>query len=99
MESLSIMMVSVPIYLPLAQVLDFNLLWFTVLLLIAIEIGQITPPFGLGLFVMKGVAPKGTTMLEIYRAAAPFIFLLFLLLAIVIMIPSLATWLPNIMKT
>ncbi|WP_078592622.1 TRAP transporter large permease [Evansella clarkii] len=99
MESLSIMMVSVPIYFPLAEVLDVNLLWFAVLLLIAIEIGQITPPFGLGLFVMKGVAPEGTTMMEIYRASTPFIILLFVLLAIVMMVPSIATWLPQIMHT
>lgn len=98
MESLSIMMVTVPIYIPLAEVLDFNLLWFAVLLLIAIEIGQITPPFGLGLFVMQGVAPKGTTMLDIYKSATPYIFLILLLLVIVIAFPSLATWLPDIME-
>ena len=98
MESLSIMMVVVPIYMPMAAVLDINLLWFAVLILIAIEVGQISPPFGLGLFVMKGVAPKGTTMGEIYKASVPFIFILFLLLAIVIVIPSLATWLPELMK-
>lgn len=99
MESLSIMMVSVPIYFPLAEVLDINLIWFAVLLLVAIEIGQISPPFGLGLFVMQGVAPAGTTMLDIYRASIPYIILLFLLLALIILVPSLATWLPAIMKT
>ena len=97
MESLSIMMVVVPIYMPMAQVLDINLIWFAVLILLAIEIGQISPPFGLGLFVMKGVAPKGTTMGEIYSASVPFIFILFLLLAIVIAVPSVAMWLPDMM--
>ncbi|AXF56958.1 TRAP transporter large permease [Salicibibacter kimchii] len=99
MESLSILMVVIPIYMPIAEVLDFNLLWFAVLVLIAIEIGQISPPFGLGLFVMKGVAPKGTTMGQIYAASVPFIFMLILLIAIVILIPPLATWLPGIMTS
>lgn len=97
MESLSIMMVSVPIYFPLVEVLDINLLWFAVLLLLAIEIGQISPPFGLGLFVMQGVAPAGTTMFDIYRASIPFIILLFLLLVLIMLVPFLATWLPEIM--
>jgi TRAP-type mannitol/chloroaromatic compound transport system permease large subunit len=98
MESLSIMMVVVPIYMPMAQILDINLVWFAVLILIAIEVGQISPPFGLGLFVMKGVSPKSTTMGDIYKASVPFIFILFLLMAIVLAVPSIAMWLPDMMK-
>jgi len=99
MESLSIMMVSVPIFFPLAEVLDVNLIWFAVLVLIAIEVGQISPPFGLGLFVMQGVAPQGTTMMDIYKASIPFIFILLILIAIIIIVPPLATWLPDVMRT
>lgn len=99
MESLSIMMVSVPIFFPLVEVLEVDLMWFAVLLLIAIEVGQISPPFGLGLFVMQGVAPEGTTMLDIYKASIPFVLILFLLMAIIILVPPIATWLPDIMET
>ncbi|WP_096200504.1 TRAP transporter large permease [Bacillus sp. FJAT-45350] len=98
LESLSIMMLVIPIFFPIVAALDFNLLWFAVLLLITIEIGTITPPFGVGLFVMKGVAPKGTKMLDIYTAAVPYILLQVLLLVLVILFPTIVTWLPDIMR-
>jgi tripartite ATP-independent transporter DctM subunit len=98
MESLSIMMIILPMFIPIAQILDFNLLWFATMILITIEIGAISPPFGVGLFVMKGVAPKGTKMREIYAASFPFIVLDIVLLIIVMLFPELATWLPELMK-
>lgn len=98
MESLSMMMITVPIYIPIAAALDIDILWFSVLLLLAIEIGQITPPFGVGLFVMKGVVPKNITMLDIYKSAVPFIIILIVLLLILVQFPILSTWLPNLMN-
>lgn len=98
MESLAMMMIVVPIYMPIAIALNFDTLWFAVLLLLAIEIGQITPPFGVGLFVMKGVAPSNVTMLDIYKSAIPFIILLITLLVILVQFPILSTWLPDLMK-
>jgi TRAP-type mannitol/chloroaromatic compound transport system permease large subunit len=65
-------------------------------MLLALEIGYTTPPFGLLLFVMKGVAPPGTTMRDIYLAGMPFIVCVFLLIGMVIAFPPLATWLPKI---
>jgi TRAP-type mannitol/chloroaromatic compound transport system permease large subunit len=73
MEQISIMLLTVPIFFPLAQTLGFDPIWFGLIMLLALEISFTTPPFGLLLFVMKGVAPPGTTMREIYRAAIPFI--------------------------
>ena len=64
-------------------------------MLLALEISFTTPPFGLLLFVMKGVAPKDTTMREIYLSAIPFILCSLLLVALLIMFPPLATWLPG----
>ncbi len=65
-------------------------------MLLALEIGYTTPPFGLLLFVMKGVAPPGTTMVDVYKAALPFIACSLLLILMIIVFPPLATWVPRI---
>jgi len=95
MEQISIMLLTVPIFFPLAQSLGFDLVWFALIMLLALEISFTTPPFGLLLFVMKGVAPKSTTMREIYLAAIPFILCSLLLVALLIVFPGLALWLPG----
>lgn len=95
MEQISIMMLTVPFFFPLAQSLGFDLIWFGIVVLLALEISFSTPPLGLLLFVMKGVAPAGTTMREIYLAAIPYILCSMLLVAILILFPPLATWLPS----
>ena len=98
MEQISIMMLTVPIFFPLAQALGFDLVWFGIVVLLALEISFSTPPLGLLLFVMKGVAPAGTTMREIYSAAIPYILCSMLLVAVLIVFPSLATWLPSMLQ-
>lgn len=95
MEQISIMMLTVPFFFPLAQSLGFDLIWFGIVVLLALEISFSTPPLGLLLFVMKGVAPAGTTMREIYLAAIPYILCSMLLVALLIVFPALATWLPS----
>jgi tripartite ATP-independent transporter DctM subunit len=95
MEQISIMMLTVPFFFPLAQSLGFDLIWFGIIVLLALEISFSTPPLGLLLFVMKGVAPPGTTMREIYVAAIPYILCSMFLVALLIMFPPLATWLPS----
>jgi tripartite ATP-independent transporter DctM subunit len=96
MEQISIMLLTVPIFFPLAQTLGFDPIWFGLIMLLALEISFTTPPFGLLLFVMKGVAPKDTTMREIYRAAIPFILCSLMVVALLILFPWLATWLPGV---
>lgn len=96
MEQISIMLLTVPIYFPLAVSLGFDPIWFGLIMLLALEISFTTPPFGLLLFVMKGVAPRDTTMREIYRAAIPFILCSLLLVALLILFPPIATWLPRL---
>ena len=98
MEQISMMMVSVPIYMPIVNALGFDSVWFGILMLINLEIAFTTPPFGLLLFVMKGVAPPDTTMDDIYRAALPFIICDLIAMAIIMSFPSIAIWLPNLMK-
>ncbi|MBL7250846.1 TRAP transporter large permease subunit [Alloalcanivorax sp. C16-2] len=96
MEAISIMMITVPFFFPLAQTLGFDPVWFSVVTLIALEIGFSTPPLGLNLFVMKGVAPAGTSMREIYLSAIPYILCSLLLLALLTTFPAIVTWLPSL---
>jgi len=96
MEQISIMLLTVPIFFPLASTLGFDPIWFGLIMLLALEISFTTPPFGLLLFVMKGVAPPGTTMREIYTSAFPFIGCSLLLVALLIAFPQLALWLPGL---
>jgi tripartite ATP-independent transporter DctM subunit len=95
MEQISIMLLTVPIFFPLAQSLGFDLVWFALIMLLSLEISFTTPPFGLLLFVMKGVAPFGTSMREIYTSAFPFIGCSLILVALLIAFPNLALWLPS----
>ena len=96
MDQLSMMLLTVPIFFPLADTLGFDLIWFGVIILMALEISFTTPPFGLLLFVMKGVAPTGTRMTEIYLAALPYIFCAMLVVLLLIAFPGLALYLPSI---
>lgn len=96
MDQLSMMLLTVPIFFPLAQTLDFDLIWFAVIVLLALEISFTTPPFGLLLFVMKGVSAPGTTMRDIYISALPFIGCTMLLVAMLILFPGIALWLPGL---
>lgn len=95
MEQISIMLLTVPIFFPLAESLGFDLVWFGLIMLLALEISFTTPPFGLLLFVMKGVAPPSTTMREIYFAAIPFILCSLVVVALLVVFPALGTWLPG----
>lgn len=92
MGPLPIMLITLPIYIPVVTQLGFDPIWFAVLFLIAIETGATSPPVGAALFVMKGVAPKGTTMMDIYRAAVPFLICDFIALFLVFFFPEIVTW-------
>lgn len=95
MEQASMLMITLPIYMPIVNFLGFDPVWFGILLLINMEVGMTTPPFGLSLFVMKGVAPPDTTMADIYRAVFPFILFHLLAMALIMVFPILALWLPS----
>jgi tripartite ATP-independent transporter DctM subunit len=96
MEQISMMLLTVPIFFPLAQSLGFDLVWFGLIMLLALEISFTTPPFGLLLFVMKGVAPPDTTMRDIYVSAFPYMGCALLLVALLVAFPLLALWLPGL---
>ena len=98
MEVVAIMMITLPIFVPTILVLGFNPVWFAVLVLLNIEMAMTTPPFGINLFVMKGVAPRDTTMGDIYRAALPFLGCDLVAMALTIAFPAVALWLPGLMR-
>lgn len=99
MDPLSIMMLTLPIYMPLVTLYGFDPVWFGVVLLLGLELGLITPPFGLLLFVMVGVSPPGTTVAQVSLAALPFIACILLLVLLLMFFPELALWLPNLMRS
>ena len=98
MDEVAIMLMVIPLYMPLVHLFGFNPLWFGLLLLINVETGLATPPFGLALFVMKGVAPPGTTTGELYRSVFPFILFNLVVMGLCIAFPQIALWLPTAMR-
>jgi TRAP-type mannitol/chloroaromatic compound transport system permease large subunit len=98
MDIVSIMMITLPIFVPVVIALDFNPVWFGVLFLLNMEMATTSPPFGLTLFVMKGVAPKDTTMRDIYLAALPFLGCDLIVMALILAFPPVALWLPALMR-
>ncbi len=98
MEPVSIMMITIPIFLPIVKNLGFDPLWFGLLTLIGVETGLITPPFGLILYAMKAVVPPEISIGQIIRGAMPFVLCNIIVMFIIIAFPKIATWLPSIMK-
>jgi tripartite ATP-independent transporter DctM subunit len=97
MDQVSMMLITVPIFFPLVSALGFDLIWFALIVLIALEMSLTTPPFGLLLFIMLGVAPKGTTLTHVALAAAPFLLCDAILVALLIAFPMIALYLPQLM--
>jgi len=97
-DTVSIMMITIPVFFPIVKALGLDPLWFGVMFLLNIEMSVTTPPFGLSLYVMKGVAPKDTTMGDVIRAALPFLGLDVVIMALIMKFPALTLWLPAMMK-
>lgn len=98
MEQVAMMMITLPIFMPVVNALHFDPIWFGVMMLINLEVGMLTPPFGMILFVMKGVAPKDVTMTRVYSAAMPFVVMDIAVIGLIMVFPPIATFLPGIMR-
>jgi tripartite ATP-independent transporter DctM subunit len=96
-DQVSMMLITLPVFMPIVQRLGIDLIWFGVLYLICMQLGLLLPPHGLLLMTMKGVAPKEVTMAHIFRAVVPYVAMSLVLLVIIIMVPAIATWLPNVL--
>jgi len=92
----AILLVTVPIFLPIAIEIGFDPLWFSLLLCVNLQTSFLTPPFGYALFYFKGVAPEGFTMMHIYKGIIPFVLLQVLSLIILCLFPGIVTWLPGV---
>ena len=93
-DQVSMMMITLPIFMPVVTALNVDLIWFGVLFLICMQLGLLLPPHGLLLMTMKGVAPREVTMLHIFQAVVPYIVMSLILLTLVFFVPVVATWLP-----
>ncbi|MDB5963635.1 MAG: fcbT3, partial [Polaromonas sp.] len=94
-DQVSMMMITLPIFMPIVQTLGVDPVWFGVMYLICMQLGLLLPPHGLLLMTMKGVAPPQVTMAHIYRAVTPYVLISLLALALIFCFPVLATWLPK----
>lgn len=98
METIAIMMITLPIFIPIITTLGFDPVWFGVIMLVNCETGMLTPPFGMLLFVMKGVSPPDISVQDIIRAAFPYIIIYIASLAVFIAFPPLILWLPGVVR-
>ena len=98
MDQVSMILLTVPLYMPIVTQLGFDPVWFGVLMLLVLEVSLATPPFGLLLFVMLGAAPGQVTMGEIVRSTLPFVAMTLCLVAVLVALPDLALWLPSLIR-
>ncbi len=96
MDQVSMMLITVPIFYPLAGSLGYDLIWFSLIVLMSLEMSATTPPFGLLLFIMLGMV-RGTTLFEVAMAAAPFLLCDLILIIILVLAPGVALYLPSLM--
>ncbi len=97
LDCISIMIVLLPIVLPTVKALGFDLIWFGIISVMAIETGLITPPFGMVPFTIKAAIGQSATLEDIFAGALPFLLMMILVIVILVCFPSLSTWLPGTM--
>ena len=95
LDDTAMLVIVAPLYVPLAGALGFDLIWYGVLYTITCQIAYMTPPFGYNLFLMRAMAPPQVTLADIYRSVAPFVLIMTLGLALVMIFPQIALWLPQ----
>ena len=94
-DQVSMMLITLPVFMPIVAKLGVDPIWFGVLFLICMQLGLLLPPHGLLLMTMRGVAPPQVTMAHIFQAVVPYVIMSLLLLALLLLVPTIATWLPN----
>jgi tripartite ATP-independent transporter DctM subunit len=99
LDDTAMLVIVAPLYIPLVRSLGFDPIWFGVLYTITCQIAYITPPFGYNLFLMRAMAPPEITLVDIYRSIIPFFFLMVLALAIIMIFPEIALWLPSLYQS
>ena len=95
MDSMALIVVTIPIFFPIVQKLGFDSIWFGVMMVLVAEMGVITPPVGVNVFVIKGIAPD-VPLFVIFRGIIPFLIALIIVSIIILFLPQIATYLPSL---
>lgn len=95
LDDTAMLVIVAPLYVPLVGALGFDLVWYGILYTITCQIAYMTPPFGYNLFLMRAMAPPEIGLRDIYRSIVPFVFVMILALALVMIFPQIALWLPQ----
>lgn len=96
-EGIALMLLTVPIFLPVVVSLGYDPVWYGIMQILLGEMSLITPPVGMNLFVIKGVAPKGTTLGDVSHGAAPYVLIIWIMIILIIRWPEIVLWLPSTM--
>ena len=96
LDAISMILITVPVFLPMALALGYDGIWFGILVLVAVEVGMITPPVGLNIFVIRAQMPD-IALGDVFRGIVPFLAAHFALIALLMLLPSLALWLPSVL--
>jgi tripartite ATP-independent transporter DctM subunit len=97
LDELALLMISIPIYMPVVSALAFDPVWFGLMMLLTLEIATISPPYGLALFVLKGVVPDAS-MGDVWKASIAYMGLSIIALTLILIFPAIATWLPGLLR-
>lgn len=97
-DSFSILLLCMPLMLPVIKVFNLDFVWFGVVTVIVVEMGLLTPPFGMVAFALPAILDGECTVEDVFSGVAPFLVMMFLVLTLIIFVPTLSTWLPNLMK-
>ena len=95
LDDTAMLVIVAPLFIPLVKALGFDLIWYGVLYTITCQIAYLTPPFGYNLFLMRAFAPPNITIIDIYKSVIPFVAIMTVALALVMIFPQIALWLPQ----
>ncbi|MBS9777734.1 MAG: TRAP transporter large permease subunit, partial [Gammaproteobacteria bacterium] len=95
LDDFAIVFITVPIFVPIVELLGYDPIWFAVLFVVSMQTAYLTPPFGYNLFYMRSVAPPEITINDLYKAVIPFIILQIMALSLMVIYPDIIMWLPN----
>lgn len=95
MDDYAVVTICAPIFIPIARVLGFDPIWFSIVFILNMQVAYLTPPFGWALILMRGVAPESITTKDIWRSIPPFVLMQLCVLILTMIFPQIALWLPN----
>jgi TRAP-type C4-dicarboxylate transport system permease large subunit len=98
MDTLSMMVATIPLAFPVVTAVGVDPIWFGVFIVLMCELGLITPPVGMNLFVVQGIRPDGGPVADVIKGAIPYAIIMILFAIVLIIVPGIATWLPHLMR-